>query len=387
VGKVQTVDIQSTRPLHTSRLFIGKTPEQTLALLPLLFNVCGVAQAFASFTACSQALAISENPEATLARQILLAVEIVREHCWWLLINRDKAQLAPFLHLVQPVKHALFAQGNAFSLTSQLQVNHEQLNQLIDQLEQALNKLFAGQRLSWLAVQNDDDLQRWLIANTSIPALLLNDLLVNQYHSLGRTTLSLLPTLDERDLHSHLSQQNAAEFSRCPSWHDERYETSCLNRQQYQPLIAYLLARYGNGLLTRLASRLMELATMPELLLQMIETGRWSVHSGIPTLERGNDEMTASPLKDWQSSINNTGLAQIQASRGLLIHSVTLQNAIIADYHIIAPTEWNFQPNGIAAMSLQQLRATNKTLLQQQAAKIINAIDPCVGFELMINEE
>jgi hypothetical protein len=40
----------------------------------------------------------------------------------------------------------------------------------------------------------------------------------------------------------------------------------------------------------------------------------------------------------------------------------------------------------VAALSLQQLTAPDKATLQQQAALVINAIDPCVGFELLIEE-
>jgi hypothetical protein len=374
--KGQRVDITSTRPLHTSRLFIGKTPEQTLTTLPLLFNVCAVAQAFASHTAISQALAVDENPVATLARQILLEVEIIREHGWWLLINRDKAKLAPFIPLPNQFKKALFTNGNAFSLNSQLQIDHAQLDKLISQLENAVNDLFAGQRQNFLALQTIDDLKLWLNNNVSLAALLLHDIMENNDQNLGRTELNLLPPLNNHQLHQYLSQQNAADFSRTPSWQGKRYETSCLNRQQHQPLIAHLLQQHGNSVFTRLASRLLEIASLPDSLRQHVlslETGRWSVHSGIPTLERGNDN-------------HQTGLAQIQASRGLLIHNVALKNGIISHYQIIAPTEWNFQPNAIASMSLQHLTASNKTLLQQQAAMVINAIDPCVGFELRIEE-
>jgi Ni,Fe-hydrogenase I large subunit len=178
-----------------------------------------------------------------------------------------------------------------------------------------------------------------------------------------------LPPLDNHQLYQHLSQHNAADFSRTPSWQGKCYETSCLNRQQHQPLIACLLQQHGNSVFTRLVSRLLELASLPDSLRQ---------HS--------KDLMTASPLKDWQSYFSKTGLAQIQASRGLLIHHVALKNGIISHYQIIAPTEWNFQPNAIATLSLQALTATNKTQLQQQAATIINAIDPCVGFELQIDK-
>jgi Ni,Fe-hydrogenase I large subunit len=363
-GKVQQVNIQSTRPLHISRLFIGKTPEQTLTILPLLFNVCGIAQSFAAFTALSQALNNEENPSATLARQVLLNVEMVREHCWWLLINRDKTKLTPFIQFVNQFKQALFVNGNAFGLNSQLQINDALLENLISQLENNLNEIFSGQRLNFLAVENADDLLQWLKNNASIPAALLNELFELQYQSLGRTELSLLPELNGNDLRNYLSQQNADEFSRFPTWQGLRYETSCLNRQQYQPLITDLLQNHGNGLLTRLASRLLELASLPDILRQNAAELR-----------------TGSPLKDCQSY-----LAQIQTSRGLLIHQVELKHGIIKHYQIIAPTEWNFHPQGVAALSLQQLTALDKTTLHQQATLIINALDPCVGFELLIEE-
>ena len=149
--KVRNVEIESTRPLHTSRLFIGKTPEQTLKILPLLFNVCGVAQSFAAF----QALGIAENSAETIARNLLLNVEIVREHCWWLLIHTDKARLTPFLKYVGDFKKALFVDGDAFSLNSQLEINHEQLNGLHIQLETDLDALFLNQRQRFLDEKNE----------------------------------------------------------------------------------------------------------------------------------------------------------------------------------------------------------------------------------------
>jgi Ni,Fe-hydrogenase I large subunit len=175
--------------------------------------------------------------------------------------------------------------------------------------------------------------------------------------------------LAETALMQHLSQQHSDEFSRAPTWHGKTYETSCLNRQQFNPLIAELWQRYGNGLLTRLASRLVELATLPNVLRQY-----------------SKDLCAASSLNGWQSDSNNTGLAQIQTSRGLLTHRVQLKNGMISHYQIIAPTEWNFHPKGVVASSLQQLIVKDKSTLRQQAALVINAIDPCVGFELLIEE-
>jgi hypothetical protein len=351
-GKVQKVDIESTRPLHTSRLFIGKTPEQTLKILPLLFNVCGVAQSFAAF----QALGIAQNSAETAARNLLLNVEIIREHCWWLLINTDKARLAPFLKYVADFKKALFVGSDAFSLNSKLEINYEQLDGLIVPLETDLDALFLNQRQCFLDAKNEDDLQVWLNDNVSIPANLLRDLQSNNYQDLGRCVLRLLLNLTDLDLLESFNSQT-------PTWQNECCETSCLNRQQTQPLIADLFEKYGNGLMTRLVSRLFELAAMPNVL-------------------RQNFIDIQTPSNQTQ---NKTGAAQIQASRGLLIHKVELENGVIANYQIVAPTEWNFQRGGVAELSLQTLDAHDTTTLRQHAALIINTIDPCVGFELVID--
>lgn len=363
-GKVQQVNIQSTRPLHINRLFIGKTPEQTLTLLPLLFNVCGIAQAFAAFTALSHTLGIEENPKATLARQLLVSVEMLREHGWWLLINRDKTQLAPFIQFLNHSQQALFVNSNAFSLTSQLQIDFDKLDFLINQLAEKLDDIFSGQRLAFLAIKNADDLQEWLKNNVSIPAQLLNELFELQYQRLGRAKFSLLPELTKAQLNEYIAQQNADEFSRAPTWQNQCYETSCLNRQSANPFVADLLHNYGNGLLTRFAARLLELANLPNRIKQNAAALK-----------------IASPLIDSKSC-----LAQVQTSRGLLIHRVELNHGVIKNYQIIAPTEWNFHPRGVAALSLQQLTAPNTTLLQQQANLIINALDPCVSFEVLIEE-
>ncbi|MDD5502568.1 MAG: hypothetical protein PHH26_03780 [Candidatus Thermoplasmatota archaeon] len=76
------------------------------------------------------------------------------------------------------------------------------------------------------------------------------------------------------------------------------------------------------------------------------------------------------------------GLAQVQAARGLLIHRLELRLGRVHHYRIIAPTEWNFHPEGIVAQGLKQLKAGNPNDLQRQAELFINAVDPCVQYEL-----
>ena len=54
----------------------------------------------------------------------------------------------------------------------------------------------------------------------------------------------------------------------------------------------------------------------------------------------------------------------------------------IARLRILAPTEWNFHPEGAAARALASLRGDDRNTTQIQANLLIHAIDPCVGYEL-----
>jgi hypothetical protein len=57
----------------------------------------------------------------------------------------------------------------------------------------------------------------------------------------------------------------------------------------------------------------------------------------------------------------------------------------IANYAILAPTEWNFHPQGILAAALASLDASDDDELRQQAGRLIGAIDPCVSYVFEIS--
>lgn len=80
-----------------------------------------------------------------------------------------------------------------------------------------------------------------------------------------------------------------------------------------------------------------------------------------------------------------TGLAQVQAARGLLVHRLTLEQGRLADYRILAPTEWNFHPQGAAALGLATLPAADEPTLRRLAGLFITALDPCVAYDISIS--
>ena len=69
------------------------------------------------------------------------------------------------------------------------------------------------------------------------------------------------------------------------------------------------------------------------------------------------------PPLSGTSLADGVGLGQVQAARGLLVHRVAIRAGRVADYRILAPTEWNFHPQGAAALGLATLPgAVDETL-------------------------
>lgn len=78
---------------------------------------------------------------------------------------------------------------------------------------------------------------------------------------------------------------------------------------------------------------------------------------------------------------NGAGVGVVETARGRLVHAIDLQDGLIRHWSILAPTEWNFHPNGAAAQSLSRL--TPGPGLEEQARQIMLAIDPCIAFDLL----
>jgi Ni,Fe-hydrogenase I large subunit len=68
-------------------------------------------------------------------------------------------------------------------------------------------------------------------------------------------------------------------------------------------------------------------------------------------------------------------IAWCEMARGLLLHWVQLDNhGAVAQYRVIAPTEWNFNPQGALALALSARAPQDVAAAQTLAA----AFDPCV---------
>lgn len=377
-GQAIDARITSTRPDAATRVLLGKTPEQVLATVPLLFTLCGNAQAYAALLACRTALDIGSEPKADTARELLVQLETLREHAWRILLDwpsfigiaPDKTHLAALLKFDAQFKQLLFQDGMAFKLDSRLAPDTARLTGLVAELSALTDTaIFNGRQADFQALRTEAQLQAWLLQNPAISARLLDFLYRQNWEAIGQNPVACLPELDGQALNQHMQQEGLTAFVRTPHWQGRCFETTLLNRQLARPLIGELCSQYGNSLVVRILGRLSEVASIPSRLNQLL--ARINDGTGLPMTRTTSDGLA---------------LAQVQAARGLLIHRLVLRQGRVYDYRIVAPTEWNFHPEGVVVQGLRCLQAQNPDGLRQQAQLLVNAIDPCVQYTLNLIE-
>ncbi len=383
------VTIDSSRLVGASRVFIGKGPAETVATLPSLFSVCATAQAAACVSACEAAL--GQTPSATLmgARRLLVDVETAREHLWRLLLDwpgllgegpRGPA-MARVMGACGQLRSALAAGGDPLVLgTPGLQPDLAAATVALTALADVATSQVLGQvPPDWLAATpTATELGHWAAATDTAAARLLRLVASQGWSAVGRSPVPALPPLSSAALEARLGGPGADDFIAAPLWAGAPAESSPFTRQSGQALVADLTREQGNGLLTRLAAQLVELAVilagLPVRLAALAAGG-----DGPGEKANGIDGGAAEA-----SLPDGVGLAQVQAARGLLVHRVAIQAGRVADYRILAPTEWNFHPQGAAALGLATLPDADDETLHRIGGLFVTALDPCVAYDLRI---
>jgi len=342
-GHVEKVDIRSSRPRLARGLMAGRTPDEAAHLAGLVFSLCGRGQAAAARAACEAAR--GHTPEAS--DDVPVWRELAREHAWRLLLDwpRETGQ-APDMASVMTLRQA----------------PPENYAALLETL--LTEKLLGEPPHQWLT-RDLEGLEAWARQGATLPARLFAELLLTLGGGpdLGISQAALLPALSEWNQEAALSLAQRAlddeTFCAVPDWRGAPAETGAVARCHRQTLVAAWIARRGRGLGARLLARLVELAALPGHLRQ----------GGTPVIR-------AWPL--WEG----VGIAGVETARGLLFHVARLGDGQVADYRILAPTEWNFHPAGPLALALTGLTADEA--LEARARLVARSLDPCVAFGLEI---
>jgi hypothetical protein len=333
------VEVISSRPQLAARLFQGKTPDETAELAGRFFTLCGQAQRLAAVAACTVAgsnyLGASRHPSLSKSKegnteittfrsfQQAVLVETTLEHAWRLLIDwSGQAGLPPDMSALRNLRQAAVLGSTALA---------DVLDALLEHNPPAMTLPPIIKTLSPLVGENGN-------VGLLPPAPKLN------------------PT--EADTLAWRALEEPA-FCTRPLWRDQPAETGALARQQQHPLLANLMTEPERRIDARWLARRLELAELPTRLRHE------------PT-----DLLVARPLTQ------NHGYAWVETARGVLLHVVRLEQGRVAAYRIIAPTEWNFHPNGPFASGIAALGETADLATAAQALAL--SLDPCVSYQVEV---
>ncbi len=153
-------------------------------------------------------------------------------------------------------------------------------------------------------------------------------------------------------------------FAQWPTLAGQAAETGALARQSAVPLVAGLLAT-GKRVAARIAARHAELDFLARGLLA-------------PELLHG--WLDASPVGE------GAGLARVETARGLLLHLIQFKDGRVEAYVIVAPTEWNFHPQGAFVGEIVGSPAATRDEAEMLVRRLALALDPCVTYEVVVED-
>lgn len=371
-ARVAAVSIHSARLVQASRLLAGRHPEQVAQLLPSLYALCGTAQALAGAMALEDAAGIVAAPAQAKARRILVLVESLTEHAqsilrdWAALAEEapDLAAIKPLRPLVAAAKRAMFPDGDwARPGGGRLVGDRVGMTERIRQLKAMISPIFGDAPPPF---DGDlDDFLRWIESGTGLPARLLRRIIHAGLADFGHVEPRFMPAHGPEDLADRLDTDRDGRYVARPDWRGLALESTPLSRRNGHPLIAALTARHGAGLLTRLVARLVEIAAALREVEDLVQ-----------------DLSDARPPPAPQGG-SGVGLGRVEAARGLLAHRVELEEGTVRRYQILAPTEWNFHPEGPLAQGLIGAEAAPD--LEWRARLLAAALDPCVACAIVVS--
>ncbi|MHB8353638.1 MAG: nickel-dependent hydrogenase large subunit [Burkholderiales bacterium] len=331
------MDIDSTRP-QIFHLLEGQAPESAVQMVRMVFNVCGHAQGAAAAAAVAAVRGGVLADQATLERSI--AGEAMQEHLWHLLLDWP-------LQLDLPQAKDDFIRW--YSLLRSSATGNADMKTVGDELEARWLGISAKE---WLALGSLADLQEWY-RDVDSPAVRLLSALDKRDAAAGISPgVALLPSWTAMQIIEEWGSLSDASFAALPNYQGSAAETGMLCDVVQTPMLEDVLRRRPSRLLARVLARVYDA-------LHMIGGG---YHGRL----------------DSAQTPDGAGLAVVRTARGLLLHRVRLSAERIKDYLTVAPTEWNFHPNGALTVGLQGMQVVDPEKLMRLCRMQVLSLDPCV---------
>jgi coenzyme F420-reducing hydrogenase alpha subunit len=367
---VADVRLRSSRPTGIGAMLAGRPMGEALSLVPALFSLCGIAQGIAAANACEAAIGITASPAQQSARDSLILGEMADSHDWQIAMEWPRLiGAAPDPSLLSPLRKATSALAPALYPSRDwarpgggtLSPDAEKLSDARSSVSAAIDRLIGS---DFSALRSADDLHRWSRDGATPSARLISRIIADDMAGFGRSGVPTLPDPPADWFALRLTSE--PDFSNQPHFDGKPAETGPLHWMAASPLIADLKGRHGNGILSRFAAKLMELASLP---------ARLAALSGYLSPEHPG----ATP-----SHPTGSGAGIADTARGRLAHWIALEQGIVRDFRTVAPNEWNFHPQGALVRGLIGLPACDD--LRRRVELLVAALDPCVPCHVLIEE-
>ncbi len=390
-GIPPSADVRIDRAVHAARAFAGRRVDEVLAAVPLLFTVCSTAQTAAAWHALAAAEGRPVARELIAAHGVLVRLEVAREHLWRMLIDWPRFTDRPAAPGALVAMRQLVASGSAglfdetgpkdtasgaarqtgisapFAPEPALAIHRDRLETVLGGFDDLLAEHVLGvSPEEWLSLRTLEDLERYASGARGAAAALLRLVSQRCWQTAAAAAPHYLPPLPNADLARRLDEPGADRFVEVPDWEGYACETSPLGRQRGSELMTAVLVGYGPGLYARAVAAVRELA--------------------------GTSLAVRDLLEGWAPSPISAGgyapgaaVAQVEAARGRLVHRVRVDAGSVVDYRIVAPTEWNFHPEGTLPRAVAALDGGDGGELTAQADLLITLLDPCVSYSLEVH--
>jgi hypothetical protein len=359
--RVRAVTVRSTRPLVAARIVAGRTPAAAAAMIPALFSICAQAQGAAAATALAAAEGRACPPEVTARLADAVRLEAVQEYLWRLLLDGPRAMgRAPATDALAEARQRI---AEVLARPAAERMAPTERSAIAASLSDiATRHVYGMAPEAWLALSDAAALDCWAHDGRTLPALLLAELL-DGARRLGASEIALMPQASCASLRSDIVPEldRGNGFAGAPTWSGNPVETGALARRRSHPLVSAIATADGHSVAARMVARLVELALL-------IEGQVAAADMGVEGLTLGEGD----------------GLAAVQTARGLLLHRLRVAGGRVADYQIVAPTEWNFHPEGALVRGLVGIEARDDGGLIRSAQLVVQALDPCVACRVEV---
>ena len=367
-GRLIAKRLVATRAHAVADILIGRPVDGIPQILSQLFPLCGTAHAAAGLAAIEAALEIEVSPAQRAFRDLMLLAEHGAALAWRMLMDwppllGEPPNTRACADVRRPVAviNAIVGRDRWARVGGvKLRPNHDNLGRAVSELARMVVELFpeAASASSW------SKLKSAMQSGASVPARLINTTRAGALADYGRHDRPLLPSRGADWFSARLAAE--PRFCEAPTLDGTSTEVGPLAAQRH-PLVADALAHWDSTLATRLLAAALDARVVAERLIHAL------------------DALTDDDPVEVELTRSGRGTGVVETARGPLAYLVDTADGRVRMLRSVAPTEWNFHPDGPFRAALDDAPIVPDPML---AARLLAAsFDPCVPFSIELLDD